>query len=59
MKGPGALRSNYQNQVFEKIKKQSLEPTALPKFSTYLLLRKVYFQVHGLLENANFNKFKK
>ena len=26
MKGPGVKRSNYQNQVFEKIKKQSLEP---------------------------------
>ena len=26
MKGPGAKRSNYQNEIFEKIQKQSLKP---------------------------------
>ena len=26
LKGPGAKRSNYQNPVFEKIKKQTFEP---------------------------------
>ena len=41
MKGPGAKRSNYQNQVFEKIKKQSLEPH-YPNFRTIIVAKSVF-----------------
>ena len=41
MKGPGAKRSNYQNQVFEKIKKQSLEPHC-PNFRTITVAKSVF-----------------
>ena len=41
MKDPGAKRSNYQNQVFEKIKKQSLEPH-YPNFRTIIVTKSVF-----------------
>ena len=41
IKGPGAKRSNYQNQVFEKIKKQSLEPQHL-NFRAIIVAKSVF-----------------
>ena len=44
LKGPGAKRSNYQNQVFEKIKKQSFEPH-YANFRAIIVAKRVFSSV--------------
>ena len=65
LKGPGAKRSNYQNQVLEKIKKQSLKPhhpnyraiiVAKSVFSSARIIRECKFAISINFKNfLNFN----
>ena len=52
MKGPGAKRLNYQNQVFEKIKKQSLE-LQQPNFRAIIVAKSVFSSV-GIIRECKF-----
>ena len=49
MNGPGAKCSNYQNQVFEKIKKQSLEPH-YPNLRSIIVVKSVFLSARIIRE---------
>ena len=49
MKGPGAKQSSYQNQVFEKIKKQSLKPR-YSNFRTIVVGKGVFVNARTIRE---------
>ena len=68
MKGPGAKRSNYQNQVNKKIKKHSLEPhypnfraiiVAKSLFSSARIIRECKFAISIKYKNSIFIEIRK
>ena len=61
LKGPGAKRSNYQNQVLEKIKKLSLKPH-YPNFRAIIVAKSVFSSARIIRErkfaiSINYKKF--